>query len=139
MYTYVERNQYFLPSQISLFCGVKYQSQSWSFTHHETIQTSMYLYTTTVCTHIHCLPKEPLTNKIGSGAPWHQVWDSARRRVCHQPQATFLGAQPSMMTSEGMFRSITSPRPSCNAQKSQLRRDDSTTMLQIPNTTPNLK
>lgn len=37
----------------------------------------------------------------------------ARSNVCHQPHATFLGIHPSMVTCEGMLRSITSPNPSC--------------------------
>lgn len=95
--------------------------------HHERIQAYTHIYTTTVCTYtwlVIYLAKELLTNKIGlraSWKQWHQVGVSARRRVCHQPQATFLGIQPSMMTSEGMLRSITSPRPSCHTQKLQLR------------------
>ena len=38
---------------------------------------------------------------------------SASSSVCHQPHATFVGREPSMETSEGMFRSAESPRPSC--------------------------
>ena len=92
-----------------------------------------HMYTTNVCTYTYAYglsydfyqTKEQLTNKIGSWvsrkATWHQVGDSARRRVCHQPHATFLATQPSMVTSEGMLRSITSPRPSCHIQKLKLR------------------
>lgn len=42
-----------------------------------------------------------------------QVGDSDKSIVCHQPHATFLGIQPSMLTCEGILRSITSPNPSC--------------------------
>lgn len=47
---------------------------------------------------------------------------SARRSVCHQPHATFFGTQPLNATSEGIFRSITSPKPSCAMQKDAIMR-----------------